>query len=73
MAMAKSTLSYLFFPSFVFSLHQQTVSWETYNEHLQSINLLLKARNFMVFQGDVDKIASMDPKQLTQMFEAISG
>ena len=28
----------------------QTVSWEAYNAKLESLNLIVKARNFLVFQ-----------------------
>lgn len=44
-----------------------------YTERLASIGLLVKACNFVVFQGDVENIASRSPKQLMQLFEQISG
>jgi structural maintenance of chromosome 1 len=35
--------------------------------------VLIKARNFLVFQGDVEAIASKSPKDLTRLIEQISG
>lgn len=29
---------------------EQVVSWDTYNAKLESLNLMVKARNFLVFQ-----------------------
>ena len=34
---------------------------------------MVKARNFLVFQGDVQSIAQRTPKQLTQWIEQVSG
>ena len=42
-------------------------------EALGEIGVLIKARNFLVFQGDVESIARKNPKQLVEMFENISG
>ena len=36
-------------------------------------NILTKAKNFIVFQGDVEHIASQSPKDLTRLVEQISG
>ena len=44
-----------------------------YNSVLTSENVLIKARNFLVFQGDVEAIASKSPKDLTKLIEQISG
>lgn len=49
------------------------VTWEVYEKRLRDIGVLVKARNFLVFQGDVESIASKSPKELTQLFEQISG
>lgn len=49
------------------------VTWDAYEKRLRSIGVLVKARNFLVFQGDVESIASKSPKELTQLFEQISG
>jgi hypothetical protein len=53
--------------------HAQVVTKEAYDNKLQSLNILVLARNFLVFQGDVEEIASRTPRELTDMFEKISG
>ena len=35
--------------------------------------VLVKARNFLVFQGDVESVASKSPQELTKLLEQISG
>lgn len=49
------------------------VSMEKYNEELSAIGILTRTRNFLVFQNEVEGIASRSPKELSQMFEDISG
>ncbi|KAF0900828.1 hypothetical protein E2562_035464 [Oryza meyeriana var. granulata] len=49
------------------------VTWDDYNAKLRSLGILVKARNFLVFQGDVESIASKNPKELTALLEQISG
>lgn len=49
------------------------VPYKTYNATLQSQNILVQAKNFLVFQGDVEAIASQSPKDLTKLIERISG
>ncbi|KAK7345769.1 hypothetical protein VNO77_16380 [Canavalia gladiata] len=49
------------------------VNWDAYNARLKSLGILVKARNFLVFQGDVESIASKNPKELTALLEQISG
>lgn len=51
----------------------EQVTWDGYEKRLRDIGVLVKARNFLVFQGDVESIASKSPKELTQLFEQISG
>ena len=46
---------------------------EAYNERLKSHGILVKARNFLVFQGDIESVASKSPKDLTALIEQISG
>ena len=48
------------------------VSFETYNKRLLAIGLNIKARNFLVFQGDVESIAERTPRELTSLFEQVS-
>ncbi|KAF8748310.1 hypothetical protein HU200_012946 [Digitaria exilis] len=51
----------------------RAVNWEDYNAKLRSLGILVKARNFLVFQGVVESIASKNPKELTALLEQISG
>ncbi|KAJ4726889.1 Structural maintenance of chromosomes protein [Melia azedarach] len=51
----------------------RVVNWDEYNGRLKSLGILVKARNFLVFQGDVESIASKNPKELTALLEQISG
>lgn len=48
------------------------VSLEKYNTELAGIGVLVKARNFLVFQNEVESIASKSPKELSAMFEEVS-
>jgi structural maintenance of chromosome 1 len=34
---------------------------------------LVKAKNFLVFQGDVEAVASQSPRELSRLIEQISG
>lgn len=54
-------------------IFSQTVSNKQYIETLQDHNIVIKPRNFLVFQGQVEQIATMNPKQRTIMLEKISG
>eukprot|EP00804_Cyclotella_cryptica_P030321 CCRYP_011865-RA/>CCRYP_011865-RA protein AED:0.05 eAED:0.05 QI:289/1/1/1/0.83/0.57/7/1563/908 len=56
-----------------YQINHQTVTFKQYEAKLASIGVLLKARNFLVFQGDVEGMARKTPKQLVEMFENISG
>lgn len=40
---------------------------------LKKLGVLVKARNFLIFQGDVESIASKTPIELTKLIEQISG
>ncbi|KAL6935389.1 related to Structural maintenance of chromosomes protein 1 [Hanseniaspora guilliermondii] len=48
-------------------------SLQKYIHALNSENILVEVRNFLVFQGDVEQVASKDPFDLTNFFERISG
>ncbi|KAI9914960.1 hypothetical protein PsorP6_007000 [Peronosclerospora sorghi] len=50
----------------------QDVTSESYQQQLKQVGILVKARNFLVFQGDVESIASKSPTELTKLFEQIS-
>eukprot|EP01032_Pedospumella_encystans_P009996 gene9996-11716_t len=56
-----------------YRLDNKDVSYEKYEETLQSIGVLVKARNFLVFQGDVETVAAKSPQDLTKLLEQISG
>jgi structural maintenance of chromosome 1 len=56
-----------------YKLNKRIVTYTTYNEALIKHNILVKAKNFLVFQGDVEAVASQSPKELTRLVEQISG
>jgi structural maintenance of chromosome 1 len=43
------------------------MSWKEYIQELEKINVLVKVRNFLVFQGDVESIAQKSPQEITQL------
>lgn len=56
-----------------YRVNNEDVTFEAYANQLKAIGILVKARNFLVFQGDVESIASKSPEELTKLFEQISG
>lgn len=56
-----------------YRINNKVVNAKQYNEALEAENILIKARNFLVFQGDVEAIASQSPKDLTRLVEQVSG
>lgn len=56
-----------------YKVNDRSVRYEEYNSRLEEQNILVKARNFLVFQGDVEAVASQSPKDLTKLIEQISG
>ncbi|KAL7424073.1 Structural maintenance of chromosomes protein 1 [Cryptotrichosporon argae] len=54
-------------------LNQRVVTWNNYNAQLEKFNILVKAKNFLVFQGDVEGVASQDSKALSRLVDRISG
>ena len=56
-----------------YRINDRVVTAQQYNEALEEENILIKARNFLVFQGDVEAIASQSPQDLTRLIEQISG
>ncbi|TFY79840.1 hypothetical protein EWM64_g4174 [Hericium alpestre] len=56
-----------------YKLNGKVVTYTTYNAALVKHNILVKAKNFLVFQGDVEAVASQSPKELTRLIEQISG
>ena len=51
----------------------RVVTYGTYNDALVKHNILVKAKNFLVFQGDVGAVASQSPKELARLIDQISG
>ncbi|KAK3994753.1 structural maintenance of chromosomes protein 1 [Cladorrhinum sp. PSN332] len=56
-----------------YRINDRVVTATQYNEALEAENILIKARNFLVFQGDVEAIAAQSPQDLTRLIEQISG
>lgn len=72
-----------------YRLNGRVVTYQTYNQSLEKQNILVRAKNFLVFQvdfsfnysvlyshrhqGDVEAVASQSPKDLTRLVEQISG
>lgn len=59
--------------SSLYHINDRPVTAQQYNEALEAENILIRARNFLVFQGDVEAIASQSPQDLTRLVEQISG
>ncbi|KAG5220706.1 Structural maintenance of chromosomes protein [Salix suchowensis] len=56
-----------------YKLNNKVVTYTAYNAALVSHNILVKAKNFLVFQGDVEAVASQSPRELSRLIEQISG
>lgn len=56
-----------------YKVDNNEVSQEVYSQKLRGIGVDASARNFLVFQGDVQSTASKTPKDLTALIEKISG
>lgn len=56
-----------------YRLNNQVVTAQAYTAALANHNILVKAKNFLVFQGDVEHIASQNSKDLCKLVEQISG
>ncbi|UZJ52181.1 hypothetical protein CBS101457_001501 [Exobasidium rhododendri] len=56
-----------------YRVNNRVLTANAYNERLKAFNILVKAKNFLVFQGDVESIASQSPKELSLLVDQISG
>jgi len=56
-----------------YRINNKVVNNKEYQKALEEIGILIKAKNFLVFQGAVESIAMKNPKERTEMFEKISG
>ncbi|XP_029911452.1 structural maintenance of chromosomes protein 1A [Myripristis murdjan] len=55
-----------------YRINNKVVALAEYSEELEKLGILIKARNFLVFQGAVESIAMKNPKERTALFEEIS-
>ncbi|CAK9295634.1 unnamed protein product [Gordionus sp. m RMFG-2023] len=56
-----------------YKINNEIVKLEDYAEVFKKLGILIKAKNFLVFQGAVEAIAMKNPKERTALFESISG
>lgn len=56
-----------------YSIDGDVTNSDQYLTQLASLGILVKARNFLVFQGDIESVAAMNGKELTRMLECVSG
>ena len=52
---------------------REQVSKEKYEATLSGIGLVTRARNFLIAQGEVESLASKDPRGLCKLIETVSG
>jgi len=55
-----------------YRINNKVVTYKQYEEKLASIGVLVKARNFLVFQGDVESLARKSPTEFVDLLEQIS-
>ncbi|CAO1631057.1 unnamed protein product [Parajaminaea phylloscopi] len=48
-------------------------SYASYNRQLEQFRILVKAKNFLVFQGDVEAVAQQGSRDLARLIDQISG
>lgn len=56
-----------------YRINNKIVTVLQYTMALKAENILIKAKNFLVFQGDIENVAAQAPKDLSRMLETISG
>lgn len=56
-----------------YKINNKSVTALQYQMFLKQESILVKARNFLVFQGDIENIAAQEPAQLSKLIETISG
>lgn len=57
-----------------YSFNNKDISFEDYEEKLKEIGVLVRAHNFLVFQGKIDSLVSQENSmELTEMMEEVSG
>lgn len=55
-----------------YRVDNKACSYKEYEQHLGEIGVLVKARNFLVFQGDVENLARKSPTEFVELLEQIS-
>lgn len=55
-----------------YRINDKSVTYKEYEDHLGEIGVLVKARNFLVFQGDVETLARKSPAEFVELLEQIS-
>ena len=55
-----------------YRINGKVVSTADYQAELEKIGIYIKAKNFLVYQGQVESIALKNAKEITQVFEEIS-
>jgi structural maintenance of chromosome 1 len=56
-----------------YRINGRVVTARAYNDALEEQNILVKARAFLIPQGEVEEVAKKPPKEITHMIEQISG
>mmetsp|Transcript_41940 Transcript_41940/g.98382 ORF Transcript_41940/g.98382 Transcript_41940/m.98382 type:complete len:1245 (-) Transcript_41940:89-3823(-) len=56
-----------------FLWNSAAVSAQEYQQKLEEIKILSKAKNFLILQGDIQSLAARDSKELTAFLEQVSG
>lgn len=56
-----------------YQLNGDNTTSKVYHAKLAEFKILVKAKNFLVFQGDVESVASQDSKELAKLIDRISG
>ncbi|CAF3941920.1 unnamed protein product [Adineta steineri] len=55
-----------------YRVDSRQLSATEYTEELENMGIIPKAKNFLIFQGQVESIAMKTPKEFTAMFEELS-
>ena len=53
-------------------INDQQFSAKEYTSRLETLNIFINSKNFLVYQGKVEEIALKNPKERMHMFEEIS-
>jgi len=56
-----------------YKLDKKVIIYSAHNAALISLNIPVKAKNFLVFQVDFEAVASQSPQELSRLIEQISG